>query len=403
MKHGFKIFAALRSDEHLNSVESALSSLNDIKSEVAVGDFQSVAPQIVNGSVPDLLLVDVAFDDSVELNELAHMIREHSPGMAVIATAPDVNIDGVRRLMRMGVSDFLPQPINPVDIRGAIEAASSRQTLRPSANGMIFSFIRSCGGAGATTLAIQAAADLLEKGGRDREKNRVCLIDFDLQLGNVAVALDLQTEVGLRQIIENPDRLDDEFMMGAVSHHNSGIDILTAPESIMPLEAMSPDIAEQIIYWARRHYDYVVIDTPHSWTSWTGYVLGASDLITLVTEISVTAMQRCKRHFEILAQQELEDVPLAIVVNRFKQTMSSRNRAKQAEKALGRRIDYFIRSDVNAANGARDQGVLLQEIRKRSPIRKDLHKYLIEMRTAIKAPHVAPAVPLMAPVAPAVT
>jgi len=402
MKQGYKILAILRSDDQRNIVESALSSVNGVKSEVVIGDFQTNAPRIVNGSVPDLLLVDVAFDQSVEMNELSHLIREHSPEMSVIATAPDVNIDGVRRLMRMGVSDFLPQPINPVDIRGAIDAAASKQTPRPSTNGKIFSFIRSCGGAGATTIAIEAAANLLSKGGRDREKNRVCLIDFDLQLGNIAVALDLQTNVGLGQIIENPDRLDDEFMMGAVSHHASGLDVLAAPESIMPLEAMTPDIAEQIIYWARRYYDYVVIDTPHSWTSWTGYVLGASDLITLVTEISVTAMQRCKRHFEILVQQELEDVPLAIVVNRFKQTIGGKNRAKQAERALGRQIDFFIRSDVNTANAARDQGVLLQDIKKRSPIRKDINKYLVDMRAAIKQSHEAPVVPVMAPVAPAV-
>ena len=381
MKQGLKILAVLRSDEQVGNVETALNDVADIKYEVLVSDFQSVAPKLINGAVPDLLLVDVAFDEGGDLNELSHLLRDHASDMAVVATAQDQNFEGVRRLMRMGVSDFIPQPINPIDVRGAVEVATSKLTQRPrGVDGVVFSFIRSCGGAGATTLAIQAAAELA---GDRKDPKRVCLIDFDLQLGNIAIALDIKDNVGLRQIIENPDRLDDEYIMGAVTHHSSGIDILAAPDVILPMEAMTPELAEQIMFWARRHYDFVVIDMPHAWTNWTGYVLGASDLITLVTEVSVTAMQRCKRQFDILAQQELEDVPLAVVVNRFKQNLTTKSRAKQAESALGRRIDYFIRPDASTANAARDQGVLLREIKRKSAIEKDMSKFLAEVRKAM--------------------
>ena len=175
------------------------------------------------------------------------------------------------------------------------------------------------------------------------------------------------------------------FLAGAFSHHPSGIDVLTAPNVILPLEIMTAELAHNIVVFARRHYDFVVIDMPMNWTSWTSSVLHESDMIMMVTDVSVTGVQRCQRQFNLLADQQLDDVPLAIIANQCETGFWSGNIAKKAQTALGHKINCFVRSDPSTACAARDQGVLLRDIKSGSRIEKDLHAFLVKVRPALLA------------------
>jgi pilus assembly protein CpaE len=392
MDKNIKFLAVMRSAEKAEELRTAVDGVNDIEFDVRVDSLREVAPTMVNGHAPDVLLVDLALDEPEEFDHLSGMMRDSKSDMAVLATADQANFDSIRRLMRMGVSDFIPQPMKSIDVRSALEAATSKLTPRRDAtDGAVLTFLRSCGGAGATTLAVQSALELA--GRRRSERKSVCLIDFDLQLGNVALSLDLESEVGLGQILENPARLDSEFFKGSLARHSSGIDVLAAPDSIIPLEALTPELAERIIRLARQNFDYVVVDMPQTWTQWTGYVAGASDLVVLVTEISVPSVQRCRRLFDILRQQELDELPLFVVANQFRGGFGASRRKSEAEKALGRRIDCFIRADAETAHAARDRGVPISEVRGRSPIVRDLRKLIESAKSTVRVERGMAAVP----------
>jgi pilus assembly protein CpaE len=383
MVSDLRIMAMMTSDEAGSSLRSALSNINGLNLEIESDSVQSVAPRLLNGSAPNILLVDLSLVDADGLTELSQVIARKQGQMAVIATAKEANVETVRSLMRIGFADFVPQPFNKQDLINAVAMARTKIESAHHAGGGVLSFISSGGGVGSTTLAIQTAADLLVKDKKGR--NKVCLIDFDLQFGNIALSMDLQSEVGLRQIVENAERLDDEFMAGAIAHHPSGIDVLGAPSEILPLEIMTSELAQNIVIFARRHYDYVVVDMPTNWTSWTSSVLHESDMILMVTDISVTGVQRCQRQLNLLAEQQLDDVPLAIIANKVKSGFGFGNIAKQAESALGRKINCLVRTDQDTACAARDQGVLLQDIKSGSRIVKDLHTFLVKVRPALLA------------------
>jgi pilus assembly protein CpaE len=108
-------------------------------------------------------------------------------------------------------------------------------------------------------------------------------------------------------------------------------------------------------------------------------------MIMMVTDISVAGVQRCQRQFNLLGEQQLDDVPLAIIANKFKGGFGSGNIAKQAESALGRKINCLVRTDDDTACAARDQGVLLQDIKAGSRIVKDLHAFLVKVRPTLLA------------------
>lgn len=385
MKKDLRFLAVMRSQEKANELKSAVSNFDGLDWEIKVSDFQNVAAELVNSHVPNVLLAEISFDRPGDLTELSRIVRESCDDTAVLATAEQADFEGIRRLMRMGVADFIPQPISQLDVRNALNVAMSKLSQPVTADGKAITFLRSCGGAGATTIALQTALSLAHMDRKDPK--RVCLIDFDMQFGNVALALDLQENVGIQQILESPSRLDGDFFLGSILRHRSGIDVLAAPDRIIPLNAMTGDTAYEILEMAKSVYDYVVVDMPLAWAEWTSYVVGASHLVGLVTDINVTAVQRCRRLLNLMAEQELDDVPLTILANRFKGGFSAKARKRQAEKALGAPIAHFIRQDVETASAARDRGVVLGDVKKKSVIEKDVDSFVMHVHDQFLTGH----------------
>lgn len=373
LSHSAEILAVMRDKTRLDAVRQSLDGVAAANLRVVLGRLDQATDDLSGDNAPDILVVDLDLDDADELTLLAKIIREHTTDMAIIATAEDADLAGIRKLMRLGIVDFVPQPITRVDITGALETALAKIAHKTGGsaggNGQIVSFIRSCGGAGATTLAIQTAIELAGKG---KNRKPVALVDLDLQFGNIGLSLDLPEQSGLSQILEAPSRLDQEFLESAVMEHDSSIHVLQAPAGIVPLTALGPETASKLLALCHGSYTFTLCDLPHAWTGWTASVLRASDQIVLVTEMSVSALQRCKRLLDLMERQDLADIPVSIVVNRADTSWGWNSRRKEAEGAIGRPFDFTVREDARTARQARDKGVPLASIKSGSPIVKDI-------------------------------
>lgn len=383
MDQTLSITAIVRTKDSADSVRMVSENF-DTDLKLQVGELAQFAPGLRAGKAPDILIVDLSLEKDNEIELLSQIIELRGAQTAVIATAKTAELGGIRSLMRIGVADFLPQPFSKADLFGAIESAS--RTLKHGArrggnSGKVISFIRSCGGAGSTTLATQTA---LELAGRGKEANSVALIDFDLQFGSIGLSLDVPDKGGLPLILEAPSRLDRSLLRASMVQHESGVDVLTAPDSIVPLTALTPEAVNRTVSLARTEYDFVVCDLPHAWTNWTTSALRGSDRIILVTELSVPALQRTRRVLDLLAEQGLGEAAVNILANKFETGWGTGGHRKRAEEALGRNFDFIIRGDAKTAGEARDRGVPLRQLRSRSVIVKDVEAMVVELKKSFE-------------------
>jgi Flp pilus assembly CpaE family ATPase len=335
--------------------------------------------------VPDILLIDVKLEELGAFESLSRTLKQTPPETAVLVTAPDATVDSVCRVMRLGVADFIPHPLTRENVIGALQIATAKRVGHGGGGrlgGRVISFVRSCGGAGATTLAIQTGWELLQRS--PKGKGSVCLVDLDLQFGNMAISLDMQGQFGLAHVLEGMASLDGALLRGAVSHHPSGLDLLAAPGRILALDALSRQCVDTILDVARQEYEFAVADLPHAWTDWTFEVLAKSDLVVLVADLSVTGVDRLRRELQLLADEGMADAPLLIVANRFEKTWRYRDRLKRAEAVIGRKIDCFVRYN-RIADEARDKGVLLRNVRRGSNIEKDVKRLSELVRNSLRA------------------
>jgi pilus assembly protein CpaE len=365
-----RVMAVVRTPELRDALTGA-TGINGTRLEIKLGALKEIGTHAIYTEHPDVLLIDLDVDDPDEMGALHRVTEEHQArGTPILATAAKLTPAGMRRLLRDGVTDFLPQPLTQGDLREAIDLATKRvrQTRTPEAGepkGRVISVLRASGGVGATTVAIHAALGLHKP--KRKVTRKVALLDLDLQFGTVGLYLDLAGKASMLEILRAGGRLDGDLVRSAMVEHKSGLKVLTAPGTPVPLDALSGETLGELLEIARQEFDYVVVDLPHALTSWTDGLLARSDLLVMVTELNVPAIRQTKRMLDILNEEGLYTVPTVLALNRYRFTLfGGRLRRRQAEKALGRAFDHYLPNEYDTVVSALNQGVPITEIKRRS-------------------------------------
>jgi pilus assembly protein CpaE len=120
-------------------------------------------------------------------------------------------------------------------------------------------------------------------------------------------------------------------------------------------------------------YDWVIVDLPRLRQPWTLDVLGGSDELMIISELTVPALLSARALADEL-EAELPDGPVPrIVLNRLASRMfGPAPSMTEAERALGRKADGAITSDWEAAAASVNLGGPVAQHRPKSKIVRDI-------------------------------
>lgn len=369
--HPLNVAAFVRSKETAGELRKVMTEMNGTRFDLQVGTLLDVEE---NGGAfvsSDILLLDVNPSDERDVELLSNIVNQRYPTTPVIVTAADATIHDVKQLMRLGIVDFLPQPITRADLIVALDLAAHRQreTQKSHAgDGKVVTFIKGGGGVGATTLAVQSGCALASQ--FKTGESQVCLLDLDFQFGTAALYLDLQCNVDYPDLVSAPERLDAALLAGVMTKHDSGLDVLGAPHEVMPLETLTPEFVDACLKVASERYKYIIIDLPEAWTEWSYRVLQESHAIILVTQLTVSGVRQARRQLDTLQMQGLLDDRVKLALNRFESGWGKTVRLKEAERALGRSIDFYVVNDYKTASESINQGVAFWRVKRRTKLEK---------------------------------
>jgi pilus assembly protein CpaE len=335
---------------------------------VPVSDW--IEPEDLRNAVAAVVQVDPDVPSSIKrFQKLAQSVST-----PLIAAAFEPPLALVRTLIRFGAHDVVPLPLAIDDLEASVATLGDRlqavDAKHDAAHAKVVTVIKSVGGVGATALlaqmAIRFAASEAERG------REACLIDLDVQFGDVAFQLGLQPMLSLADLLEAGARLDGALIRATATEHSSGLQVISAPHEMMPLEGLPNDHLMQIVDVATREFGTTFVDLPTNWTNWSLSLVARSDLVILVTELTVAGLNRAKRQLELLASQGLQMLDVRIVVNRFEKSLARNIRPSDVREALGRDIGYTIGNDFALVSTAIDRGVPISEIKRKSAVGKDL-------------------------------
>jgi pilus assembly protein CpaE len=200
-----------------------------------------------------------------------------------------------------------------------------------------------------------------------------CLIDLDVQFGDIAFQLGLNPRLSLADLLEaSGSRLDGSLIRATVTDHRSGLKVIAAPSEMMPLESVSSEHLLQIDDQAKKEFGTTFVELPTNWTNWSLSLVARSDLVLLITELSVAGLNRAKRQLDLLESQGLGALDIRVIVNRYEKAQSRTIRPADVKAALGRDIAYTVSNDFALVRSAIDRGVPLTEVKRKNAISKDL-------------------------------
>jgi Flp pilus assembly CpaE family ATPase len=216
---------------------------------------------------------------------------------------------------------------------------------------------KSRGGVGATSVAVNLALELQNARrlfGVSRA-HRVALIDFDVQFGNVGSFLDLDDRGGMLALLRLRDEPDAQAVRNAMLTHPSGLRVLVAPRSPIPLEALDSARVEAILAVLMAEYHYIVADLPPALVPWLEPLIARASRLLLVSDLSVPSVA-CTRRVLDLMREDNPDLAAEIVVSREKKPMILRKTHREAAKAIGLPLAHWLPDESRLARQALDRG-----------------------------------------------
>lgn len=311
---------------------------------VRFGDFGEDQIRAVRQAGADLLVVDLEDDPEVGV-KLVQFLAESNPSQRVLAVGPALSQALLLAAMRAGVSDYLQKPVEPDVMAEALQRVTvllGRGTESAKKPGQVFSVFGAKGGAGATTLATNLAIVLHRLTGK-----RTLLVDLDLELGEVAVLLGVRPRFNLVDMVQNFHRMDAGLLASYIEQHQSGVHLLSAPFHPERSEATSADEIRKIIQFLKHHYDYVVVDTPKSFSPTTLAAFDQSDLVFLMVALDLPSLRNVQRGLPLLKRvlpRGLDQTRL--VINRYQP--DEEIGLKEVEQTLGLKVFWTLSNDYEA-------------------------------------------------------
>ena len=242
----------------------------------------------------------VVLGSSVPMNlatRFADSVRIARPATSVILVRKRMDSSMLATSMRSGVRDVvavrdLSQLVEAV--RRAQALAAAMRTTSPSSgedgdrSGTLITVFSTKGGVGKSTIATNLAAAI------QTLNKRVCIVDLDVQGGDVAIMLQLLPIRSLSDIEGLGGVIDTSGVLSLLTTHDSGVSVLAAPLNLEARDSVSPEQVAKVLQVLKTAFDVIVVDTSPAFDDLGLSAFDHSDYLVLVGTLDIPALKNLK-------------------------------------------------------------------------------------------------------------
>ena len=243
---------------------------------VHMGGIEAAVTHYQENPTPNLIIVESSLPREQIVAELDRLAESCDPGTKVIVIGHTNDIVLYRDLLKRGVSEYLVEPIAPLQLMEAISNLYNNPETEPV--GHVYAFIGAKGGVGSSTICHNTAWALSEV-----LKANVVIADLDLAFGTTGLDFNQDPVQGIADALSSPERLDEVLLDRLLTKCSEHLSIFAAPVVLDRDYDITVEGCDQVIDVVRQNVPYVVVDLPHTWTAWTKSILLQAD------EVMITA------------------------------------------------------------------------------------------------------------------
>lgn len=248
----------------------------------------------------DVVIAGPSLATASGLAQLEALHSEHRGLGLVLAFAKRPNVD-LRAIIRTGAADVVQLPVDDESLTAALERAIelSRQRSAESSGGTkrdaprrtarILTVASASGGSGKTFLATNLAYFLHNRTGKS-----TCIVDLDLEFGQVASVLRLRSDHSVVDVVEklqSDDADPGQLVREHLVTHETGVEVLPAPKDPSDADLVHPDQISRLFDVLRCEFDYLVVDTPPALAETTLAVYDLTDDLFVMATLDVPSLR----------------------------------------------------------------------------------------------------------------
>lgn len=306
------------------------------------------APKIIActriGAVGEVLEEDGPFDLLVAGPSLGtrsglarlRIIAEELPEMRLVlafSRRPDASL---RDIVRTGAIDLLQLPVDDAELVECLERAAALvpvatpavsttahtaavvepepEVHSPDRPGIVYTIASATGGCGKTFYATNLAWFLHKWLGK-----RVCIVDLDLQFGEVSTALRLRPKYTIFDALQREDAEESDLEAHIDEYtvvHDTGVHVLAAPREPSEADRINPPDVTRVLEAVRNRFDYVLVDTPPALAETVLAAFDISDLMYVMATLDLPSVRNMSVFLSTLERLKIDTGNLRLVMNK---------------------------------------------------------------------------------------
>ena len=356
---------------------------NDRFELVGTAENGEEAIERVEALMPDIVLMDINMPKMNGL-EATEYIANHFPQIIVIIMSVQSEVDYMKKAMVSGAKEYIIKPFGIDDLNQTIistyDKVKDRVQMSPvieqvtSMNGSshVIAMFSSKGGVGKSVIATNLAYALSQA-----TKEKVALLDFDLQFGDLGMIMNIKPKVTITEMADDQMSGDIEGISNYMISMTETLDVLLAPRKPEYAEYISEKHIKEIIETLRKKYKYIIVDTATNFEDTTLAVLDSADRIYYLATMDLLAIKNTKLGLEVMQSLRYSQEKVRVLINR---DVKSGIHTSDVEKILNYKIEALLAEEAKVLLKSVNQGIpVVVSSSRGSKFAKGIHKLAKEV------------------------
>ncbi|HEY1830133.1 MAG TPA: AAA family ATPase [Acidimicrobiales bacterium] len=290
-----------------------------------------VVEQVREDGPFDVLVAGPVFDSHAGMARLAQLRSAGAVPATVLALGPNPKAS-LYDIVRSGAVELVEYPATKRQLSMALQRAFDISDLTQAATGPIipvtstsmvverpqfaevFTVASSSGGCGKTFYAVNLAYYLAAQTGQ-----RVCLVDLDLQFGEVSTALHLRPRFTISDLLsrEPVDEEDlDQHVEEYLEEHELGFSVLAAPFTPAEADMIAPKDVYKVMGALKKRFDYIVVDTPAQLSEVVLAAFDHSTRVLCMVTLDLPSIRNMRVFLSTLDKLRINSDSVGVVLNK---------------------------------------------------------------------------------------
>ena len=349
-------------DKNQNSREILKSYLQEFNFDCTIklySDYNYALDEIKKTSIAPIVFIDIS-ENTNTAKDIVESIKLHTT--KIIITSTNYSTDNIIKAMRLGAKEFLPKPILKEDLKRAISILNQHENFEDESSSKIITIYSNKGGIGKTTIATNLAVELTKS-----TKDKVALIDLNLQLGDISTFLNLNPTFDVAYVIKNLiNKKEDNLLQALEKYKNSSLYILSDPNFIEQSESITPQQIEDLFKILKKVFPYIIIDMSSNIDPNSLKILDKSDWILFTSIVNIPAIRNAQRCLNLFHSRNYPTNKVKIIINRYMENDDIK--IEDIENTIGEKVFWKIPNNYFSIMEAINKGIPVNEVNSNSNI-----------------------------------